>query len=230
MRLYNVREESFATGHFTKNFLSMLLILAALGITGISCSESLPPYRSPEDIFEGKIWGKYVLTQNENCIKVYAAVRNLYDETVQSTAVLQGRIEIIWSKDMNIRKTVIINASNLVYARNYNRTTGVLTLDPGDSLCLEYSWDLVADNGVNLISSSSEFFIYLPDTTCKSGRMIAREQTFMLRGELTVFSQVASVWFGLTTFTFCRVDRWVPVTGCPWINPDYSCIYPQPHP
>jgi hypothetical protein len=107
-----------------------------------------------------------------------------------------------------------------------------LTLDPGDSIRLEYSWNLVDDNGTFVYNEGDNQLIAWKfiDTLCSAipPRKIAREETFLLRGEFFVFKQAAPVKFGSTAVSFCYVDKWVeprPDTKCYWIFADSSCYY-----
>jgi len=72
---------------------------------------------------------------------------NKYEETLDGEALLTGRLTISWAVDRTFQKTVTIGSSNIVYARGYNAATGVLSIDPGDSVRFLVSWNLVADDG-----------------------------------------------------------------------------------
>jgi len=219
MRLYNVREAPFATGHFTKNFLSSLVILAVLGIATISCSESLPPYQDPAEVFQGKVTGQYVLTVADNSLKIYITLKNVFDETFQAQALLRGNLEIVLARKPEIRKTVSLYPSNILQARSYNSSNGMLTVDAGDSIRLGYSWDFIADDGTDLRRG---IFILTEDPTCKS-REIAKDETFILSGDIKVFERTAPVKFGPTAYTFCYVTNWVNTKFCPPAQTDFPC-------
>ncbi len=159
-------------------------------------------------------------------------MKNIYEETLQSTAPLKGTIEITWLRYPNVRKTDSIDVSNLVYARSYDRVRGILTLDPGDSIRLEYSWNLVDDNGTFIYNEGENQLTAWKfiDTLCIAAprRKIAREETFILKGEFFVFKQAAPARFGPTPFSLCYVDKWVQpnaINKCYWIFADSSCYY-----
>lgn len=206
-----------------KNLFSLLLILILASLTIGSCDENLPAYRDPSDLMEGKIEGQYVLTISDNSVKVYLTIRNVFDETLEGQALIDGTLEIESSRDPQIRKSAQLRPSNLINARGYNGNSGVLTIDPGDSIRLGYSWNLVADNGTNL---RSQFFRYTPDPTCRvPDRQIANEETFILRGELKVFDRIPVVRCSPAAFTFCYVNIWVNPKDCPPILTDRSCEF-----
>ncbi|MEK6571037.1 MAG: hypothetical protein AABZ61_06680 [Bacteroidota bacterium] len=210
------------SGIFTrKDFISVLLILAVVSVTINSCDENLPPYRDPSDLMEGKIEGQYVLIISDNSVKVFVTIRNVFDETLEGRAPLEGAVEIESLRDPRLRKSVPLRPSNLINARGYNGNLGVLTIDPGDSIRLGYSWNLIADNGTDL---RSQFFRFTSDATCP-GRLIANEETFILRGELKVFDRLPAVRCGPAPFTFCYVNKWVNPKDCPPILTDRSCEF-----
>ncbi len=228
-----LKSSDTASSHISHMLTVILIVSTALLIIGFcSCKESLPPYEEPAAVLEGKAKGQYVFSNKENLIRVYVTVKNIYDETLQSTAPLKGTIEITWPRYPSIRRTDSIDVSNLVYARKYDRDKGILTLDPGDSIRLEYSWNLMDDNGTFIYNEGDNQLVEWKfiDTLCQASppRKIAREETFTLRGEFFVFKQAAPATFGPTPFSFCYVNKWVnPVTtpGCYWIFADSSCVY-----
>jgi hypothetical protein len=205
---------------FNRNHARFLLLSPAIVLLILSCSEELPPYKEPSDVLQSEIQGRYVYDFTDNIMKVCITVKNTYRETFQSGNVLRGSLQIILSRDQNIRKTAPIDAANLIYARDYNSSTRVLTLDPRDSIILGYSWNFIDDNGTDLRKS---VFQYSPDPTCTS-REIAGEETFIIRGDLRVFSQTGSLILGSINFSFRHVKQWVdPKGGCLWIPTDRPC-------
>ena len=204
-----------------KDFISVLLILTVVSVTINSCDENLPPYRDPSDLMEGKIEGQYVLTISDNSVKVFVTIRNVFDETLEGHAPLEGAIEIESLRDPRLRKSVPLRVANMISVHGYNSSLGLLTIDPGDSIRLGYSWNLIADNGTDL---RSQFFRYTPDATCQD-RLIANEETFILRGELKVFDRLPAVRCGPAGFAFCYVNKWVPPRDCPPILTDRSCEF-----
>jgi hypothetical protein len=210
---------------------SLLAGIAFLSAGLNSCKESLAPYEEPAAVLEGKVKGQYVFSRQENLIKMYISIKNIYDETLQSTAPMKGNIEIEWSRFPTSRKTDSIDVSNLVYARRYDRDKGILTLDPGDSIALVYLWNLIDDNGSFLFDEDNQLVEWkFIDTLCAARplRKIAREETFIIRGQFFTFKQAAPARFGPTPFSFCYVNKWVePTAGnrCYWIYADSSCVY-----
>jgi hypothetical protein len=120
----------------------------------------------------------------------------------------------------NIRKTFTIDSSNWANGK-YDQSTGILRMDPGDTLRLIYSWNFVDDNGIDV--RTQEFF-YVPDSTC-NGRMIAAQEIFVFHANLTVFDRVPELLTGPYEFTMCHVNAYVSPQFCPPILEDKPETY-----
>lgn len=183
------------------------------------CDESLPVYQEPERILDGRIEGAYVLTIQDNSLKVYLKIKNVFDETLQGQAILKGTVEIISARDPQVRKTLVVGPGNIISARGYERNTGRLTIDPGDTITLGVSWDFTADDrGVDL---RSNFFQYIKDVTCDS-RCLAFTEDFILTGDITVYPQRAPLRMSVN-FPVCFVSRWIKPNFCPPIITSAVC-------
>lgn len=217
--LQEVQDKLYCPPTITK--IQVLFILIFLFF---SCKETLPPYLSPERVLVGDVGGLYVLTASDNSVKLYFTVRNVFDETLQGPAKLAGKIQIVLGRNPQVRKTAVLGVSNILYARSYDRQTGVITLDPGDSIRLGYSWDLVDDNGIDLRTS---FFSYVSDPTCPDSlpetRRITLEEKFQISGELLVFDRTGQVVPAPKELAFCYATNWVNPKYCPPIIPGEPC-------
>jgi len=202
----------------------LLRIAITVGFLILSCREALPPYQTPQNVLAGELAGLYVLSASDNSLKVFLTVRNEFDETLEGPAKLTGKIEIVLLRDPRIRKTAVLGPSNVLQAKGYNRQTGVLSLDPQDSIRLGYSWNLVDDNGIDL---RTDVFSYLPDPTCPDTlpetRRIALGEKFLISGELLVFDQTGQVVPASREFVLCYVSNWVNPKFCPPILASESC-------
>jgi len=201
---------------------------AFLGILGAAlflaigpCSESLPVYQEPQKLFDGKIEGAYALTIIDNSMKVYLSVTNIFDETFEGQGVLTGSIEIVSARDPNVRKTFSISGGNVISARGYDRATGRLVIDPGDTLRLGVSWNLVDDTGRDL---RRDFFSYIQDATClEYTRCLAFTEDFVLKGNVKLYDRTAPVLAGPTAYSFCYVTKWINPKDCPPITTSAPC-------
>jgi hypothetical protein len=203
----------------TPAFLGILgaALLLAIG----PCSESLPVYQEPQKLFDGKIEGVYVLTISDNSMKVYLSVTNIFDETFEGQGILTGSIEIVSARDPNVRKTFSISGGNVMSARGYDRVTGRLLIDPGDTVRLGVSWNLVDDTGRDL---RRDFFSYIQDSTClEYMRCLAFTEDFVLKGSVKLYDRTAPVLAGPTAYSFCYVTKYVNPKDCPPIITSAPC-------
>ena len=193
-------------------------LVCAVVVFYSSCSEALPPYEDPRDILDGKTIARYVFSSRENTMSVNLIFTNEFDETLEGKAVLAGQGTITWARDPNVRKTFTITPANLTNGK-FNPTTSVLTMDPGDSLRLNYRWNFIDDTGMDL---RQDGFLYFTDPTC-SFRKISYEETFIIRAEIKVFERIGPMAIRLTEFTMCHVTPWVSQQACPSISTDAPC-------
>lgn len=201
-------------------FVSGLLFIGA-------CDESLPSYREPSAVLEGKIEARYALTASENRVGIILTAVNRYEESLEGRRVFSGLVEIRSKRRPELRKTLTILPTHLIYARFHNSQTGMVRIDPGDSVRFLVSWNLAgADTPGD--NEFLELFSYYIDPTCPGPppspmRTIAFRETFILSGELRVFDQASPAIIGPTEFSFCRVSRWVEPNACPSVD-QRSCL------
>ena len=182
---------------------------AGLAAAVLSCDEALPPYQDPADVFTMTMTGEYSMNQWENVVKAYVTVANRYDETFQARAVLRGRLKITWQRDTSMHKTVMLDSTNLFSTPNYNKETGVLTIDPGDTFRVRYVWNLVTDSGVDV----STLFVYEKDPSC-SQRYIANTETFSLEGEFKVYERTGLTRAAPAAVSFRYLTAWIGEAAC----------------
>jgi hypothetical protein len=201
-----------------KDLLIPFALAAALAIS-MSCDESLPPYQNPSNVLEGNAKAEYVLSYAENSMHVSFTVKNVYEETFQDQAPLNGTLVMTSKRDSTVQKTFHLTPDNITYAANYSKETRILTLDPGDSVVLSSTWNFIDDAGEDL---RLRFFRYAPDTSC-SGRYIAPDETFVLQGSMKVYDKLADVKGGPIEYTFCHVNVWVGPHECTPIHTEPPC-------
>lgn len=204
-------------GRHTIAILAGLLLAILTG--GPTCSEALPPYIDPTDVFDGSIEGAYVLIPSDNSVKIYLKARNRYDETLEGPAVLQGEAEISLARDPSMVRKFTITSANLLTSRNYNPSTGVLRVDPGETMVFGLSWNLVTDNGTNLRGSH---FRYWVDLECPM-RCVAEAELFIIRGSVIIFDKTGTVTPQPASFSLCHVNAYIEPRLCPPIDYTIPC-------
>lgn len=202
----------------TRFHLFIRFTLVVLPIVVGSCHEFLPPRLDPKNVFEGTIEGRYVLAASENAIEVCLKATNIFDETLQSTALLDGTLVIVFNSDTSYHKTVILGPRYL-FSGNYDSVTHILTIDPGSSIHLKYVWNFIDDRGRDL---RREVFQYFTDSSC-AFRKIALQESLRMRAELKVFNHTDVVNFGPVDFTFSHVSDYVDSKTCRSIKSDTPC-------
>lgn len=196
------------------------LITLAAGIQ--SCNEVLPPYKDPREVFEGRLWGEYAISRTDNSLKVYMTMVNTFDETFQARAILRGRIVITWQRDPAHTRTATLDSTNLLTG-NYNPTTGILTIDPGDSIRLGYSWGFETDAG----DTVTRYFRYQRDPTCPA-RWLSDPESMVVTGELKVFDKVDATTAPPGYVTFIHHKRFVDSRECGSQSMGLSPPLPRP--
>ncbi len=156
-----------------------------MAFSSLSCNESLPVYQSPSSAFRGTISANYF--QGKGALVIRAVVWNTFDETLQDFATLAGTLEIIMKRDQQYHRTVDLSADLLSYSPNRFDQTGRMTIDPGDSLVFVYEWPFIDDNGVSLPTTVFRIM--------STGENHALEETFIIKGTLSVFFRTPDVVF-----------------------------------
>lgn len=208
-----------------KYWLEALIAFVFIVIGGAGCKESLPPYHDPREVLNGEIRARYTLALNENSVKIEIRFTNIYDETLHGVAALQGGGTITLKRKSSVRKTFEINASQWISGK-YVPSTRVLTVDPGDTVRLIYTWDFRDDNGNDLRTTE---FRYYADPQCHMDqpvpveRNIAGQETFVIQASLKVFDRIPEIVIGPIEFSMCHVDKYVAPSLCPPIFPERAC-------
>ena len=198
--------------------------LLALFFYSGSCNESLPPYDEPQRLFDATVTGDYTLTASDNSMKVYVTVRNTFDETLQARFALGGEVDIVSARDPSVRKTFFLTPGIIMSIPGYDPRTGILTIDPGGTVSLGISWDLVDDSGNDLRAS---FFRYVEDPAC-SLRCLAYAEDFVLSGNVQLLERTGPVLFGPVVYSLCFVSQWINPKLCPPIITGEPCSVRAP--
>ncbi len=192
-----------------------------------SCDEDLPAYNEPAAKLDAKIEGEYFLSDVEHSLRVYLSITNLYDETLDGLASLNGSITLMSARDTSVHKTLLLTRANLVTGTV--NASGILKIDSKETIILKATWDfpgnkVIDDFGRHLSGDSVavNFFSYVQDPICRF-RFFAKPEDFVLQGTVNPFSQRAPVSVGPTIFRFCFVTNFVPVKDCPRIVTTAPC-------
>jgi len=96
---------------------TFVAVVSVLSFTGFFCKGELPPYQDPTDILDAHLDINYVLSITSNSLRIYFVVVNSFDETLQGSATIDGQAGIVSARDFSVRRTFLLSAANIVYAR-----------------------------------------------------------------------------------------------------------------
>ena len=178
-----------------------------------ACDEQLPPRNDPEALFEASLTTEYILHFDENDVRFTVNVVNVFDETLQDTVDLSGQLQVVLLRDPTIVRTLRLSVDSLITTAGYNPYTRILTVNPGDTLRMRVRWDLTDDRNVWLPERVFDFY---SDTTCPL-RYLAKGESFLIRGNLTVFRRAGFVTIPPTGFNLCYVTAFTTIRYCPFV-------------
>lgn len=166
---------------------------------------------------------------------VYISLKNNYEEVLQDIAALEGTLIIDWlakPEDRgNIvpRRTARIEPSQLFHARKYDLVTRTLTIDPGDSIILHYSWNFKTDDSTNLYRQ----FKYQLDRSCivlvnnygdRGYRRVSGREPFQISAQIKLFGRSAMIYSVPVFLTMCTLyPNFGEVGNCSKVDPDNPC-------
>lgn len=201
----------------------LIFVLAGSTLSFSTCEEFLPAYHQPETVIEVTLTAQYILDLTDNSMKVYLTAKNVFDETFQARADVKGSIEIVSMRDSTVRKTFALSALNFIEAPGYNRTTGILTLNPNQTARLGVSWNFITDDAGRDIRR--EFFNYIEDPTCE-GRCFALTEDWVIRGRVQLFEKTGTSVADSIQYALCFVNMYFrsgPEGGCASVDTNAPC-------
>ena len=173
-----------------------IVAIVSLGLSGFSCDEPLPLHTEPGTLFNGVLSVRYISKSQTLLINI--TVKNIFDETLQDTASLNGSIQIVMSGSPQYQRTIAIDRSNLTSRTQISPGSNILTVISGDSLTFSYQWNFATDNNISL---PSDVFVKVPDTQFP-GRFVSLPVTFLLSASIQVFTRTGLVTLFPTSFVF----------------------------
>ncbi len=181
----------------------LLAARIAILIAFMSCREALPVYREPQEILMGAAEGWYDFSLTRNSLYVRAVIVNAFDETLEGKGPLRGTLQVVSARDTSFRKTFNLAAGDLTRG-DYDRTTGVLRIDPGDTVMFAAEWTWIDDAGRDLKAS---LFQYAQDLSCP-GRLIARNEIFFLSGSFFIYDKTGTTVLKRFSVSLCHVTHY----------------------
>ncbi|MHB1050907.1 MAG: hypothetical protein ACYC09_12575 [Bacteroidota bacterium] len=139
---------------------AVVVILFCSTLIGIgSCNESLPVYTPPENVLSIEINPlnaetdsvRYSMLDNNNpnLVRVTLtspfhgyeiAIVNNYEETIQDDLEIEGNLELSWEEKPELKAVIPITNTSF-YDGDLDPVTGLVTINPGDTIRLRVYWD-----------------------------------------------------------------------------------------
>ncbi|MFH0990735.1 MAG: hypothetical protein V1799_12040 [bacterium] len=160
---------------------------AALLACGVSCDEPMPSRNDPGGVLTATLDARYYIKimphYQMNCMRIRVVLRNVYDKTLQDKAIFKNAFKITLPRERMIQKSFQLTPDMLKEYWLYDRASGLVTMNPGDTATFTYDWYFIDDQGIDLRNS---VFQLQSDRTCP-GRIIARREEFLVGGSFRLF-------------------------------------------
>ncbi|MCX6137661.1 MAG: hypothetical protein NTV54_09235 [Ignavibacteriales bacterium] len=185
----------------------------------------------------------YSYSRTENAYNILLVVRNNSDEVIQARAAIAGTIRIEWLIPLELTGNIVktrtdkLDVSNIKGARQYEPTTGMITLASGDSITLYYSWNLKMDDSTwlpynpafNAARKRDDHKYY--QNFCYAGpsvRFFFARQAYRVQASVRLFNQTGIIYPPDLTFSSCYIYPYagsaIAEDPCELIAfPDQSC-------
>lgn len=211
---------------------SAAVVISYFCILVVSCDDPLPPYQRPENIFregfnfidtalvmytgywdvpERFDYSTYSPWFGPIRIAPYSFVleiENMYEETIQTNADIQGKLELWLEGHPDYRATLPLTRSNalLLNSRDvFDAATSILTLNPHQRLYLKTEWNYKLDNGKwiheilddynDVTRSRSSFYRYYPPLEFHArGTVGLIKNTSFLLADSTFSFKLMGIW------------------------------------
>jgi hypothetical protein len=198
------------------------------------CQELLPPREDLSGLFTLSISSAFHRENGQNYVRIYVMVKNKTDETIQERADFQGTVEVTWVPDADVgfpgvdtKRTMHFDGRNLFRAPGFNAPTGILTLNPNDSIVFYLTWNMRSNDSTYLpkywgsISDNECNVLYYNDEV--GLRRISKRQHFSVSANLKLFDKLAMLFSDQIELSQCYVAAYraetVPCTNINIVDP-----------
>jgi hypothetical protein len=186
------------TQHPYRRWVLSLGGAALATLLGLSCDESLPPREGPPEVLSSVLSvindGKIVVVRGGLPAGTMGAIQinvtNVYDDVLQDSCVLEGRVEFWLKKDPSVRAEFLLTEADLVTYNLVDRTT--LTIGVDTTLIMLHQWSHRTVDGVPLW----EYLHLYPSATPRGEPCCISSPTpFIVRCSLRVFKSYGQIQF-----------------------------------
>ncbi len=187
------------------NFVSYYIV--AFAFIAVSCNETLPLRDDMSSLVTVKVRSAYSTKSHSSAagtIRALVTVINNTDETLDDIAAMTGTMEITWippkeeERIFNRTRTFKLSSNDIFYAKNFNRQTKRLTLDPGDSVVVFVDWNLKTDDSTYILyyfpsQNDPQCFVF-NNSGGAGNRRISTGQNFLVKTNVKLFDRLAVLY------------------------------------
>ncbi len=193
------------------------LVTTLCSIVAFACNETLPLREDLSNLVTIKVRSLYYTTSHSiltGAIRTLITVTNNTDETLDDVAAMTGTVEITWTPRkeeeglFNHTRTLKLTSNDIFFAKNFNRTTKRLTLDPGDSVVMYIDWNLKTNDSTYILDyCSAQFdnqcFVSLLGVGGRVPRRISLRQNFLVKADIKLFDRLAVLYIQNVRLSHC---------------------------
>lgn len=206
--------------------IAATIIVTASAFLLSTCSEELPAYHRPGNLFSARIIPIYSITAAENKLHLSLTAKNIFDETLDGPPSITGRVQLISMTDPSVTKTFPVTSANVTVAQWHFPGSGGIAIDAGDTIAFDIAWDLsqrplLDDSGKDL----TEGILSLKyDPECPQNRRKSDPQDFLVQGFVEIFARTGPAVANNVVYRFCLVSNWVNGRDCPIVTAPCNVI------
>jgi len=142
--------------------LRFFLVVLIIGLSSISCEDPLPSYEEPKEVFkidffpdtpsvityrgrDSNVPDEMPYSISPNMMYMRVRVTNVYDDVLQGPLFISGEVSLTFVKDERVRIVVPFTQANALSSPYVDWSTMTLTLEPGQPIWLQPTWDWKQD-------------------------------------------------------------------------------------
>lgn len=167
------------------SFKSVVRAITLLGLSAIlytSCDEKMPTRENPENLLRitSFVAQQGIAKSGRFKVAMRVTIQNFYEETMEDTVSLEGEFYCWWKNKPNIGKHY--EPGNGAIKPENKLRNGILKLDPGESVFVDYYWYFYTDNDEDIL----EMLDY-SNNDIRNGFQYAIPETFVIETHLKLF-------------------------------------------
>lgn len=167
------------------------ILLLGLLIFLCTCTENLPTRENPNALLRvtSFVANQGVSKSDRFKIAMRVTIQNLYEETLEDTVNLEGAFVCWWKKHPEIANHYHPGNEHIKPVGKLR--DGILKLDPGESIFIDYYWYFYTDENEDILD-----LLDYTQNDIRNGFMYALPEIFVLEAELTLFSHLPPLTAG----------------------------------